>query len=96
MREAYSSRKEQHPDRGPLAAQFTVAFRAEHGHGPSCSQLCSGMGWNRPRTLRTFIVHRLLANEWLTDTAPAPWTPRPGKTAQAHGMFCGASPCKWA
>lgn len=86
VREAYGSWKEQHPDRGPLAAQFTVAFRAEHGHGPSFNQLCSGMGWNRPRTLRAFIVHRLLVNEWLTDTAPVPWTLRPGMTAQAHGI----------
>ncbi|MGW0926081.1 hypothetical protein ACWD3J_44725 [Streptomyces sp. NPDC002755] len=86
VREAYGSWKEKHPDRGPLASQFTIAFRAEHGHGPSCNQLCSGMGWNLPRTLRTFIVRQLLANEWLTDTAPVPWTLRPGKTAQAHGI----------
>ncbi|WP_037682449.1 hypothetical protein [Streptomyces griseus] len=86
VREAYGVWKEQHPERGPLAAQFTVAFRAEHGHGPSYNQLCTGLGWNLPRTVRTFIVRRLLANEWLTETAPKPWTLRPGNTAQAHGI----------
>jgi hypothetical protein len=86
VREAYGSWKEQHPDRGPLAARFTVAFRAEHGHGPSYNQLCTGLGWDLPRSLRTFIVRRLLGNEWLTETAPKPWTLRPGNTAQAHGI----------
>ncbi len=85
-REAYGAWKEQHPDRGPLAARFTITFRADHGHGPSYNQLCTGLGWDLPRTLRTFIVRRLLANEWLTETAPKPWTLRPGRTAQAHGI----------
>lgn len=86
VREAYGEWKEKHPDRGPLAAQFTVTFRAEHGHGPSYNQLCTGLGWDLSRTLRTFIVRRLLANEWLTETVPKPWTLRPGNTAQAHGI----------
>ncbi|WP_356948510.1 hypothetical protein [Streptomyces sp. P9-2B-2] len=86
VREAYGAWKGEHPDRGPLAAQYTVAFRAEHGHGPSYQQLCTGLGWELPRSLRTFIVRRLLVNEWLTDTAPVPWTLRPGKTAQSDGI----------
>ncbi|MFJ7200945.1 MULTISPECIES: hypothetical protein [unclassified Streptomyces] len=86
VREAYGAWKEEHPDRGPLAARFTIAFRTEHGHGPSYNQLCVGLGWDLPRSLRSFIVGRLLANEWLTDTAPVPWTLRPGNTAQAHGI----------
>ncbi|WP_308369370.1 MULTISPECIES: hypothetical protein [unclassified Streptomyces] len=86
VRVAYGAWKEAHPDRGPLAAQFTVAFRTEHGHGPSYSQLCTGLAWDLPRSLRTFVVCRLLANEWLTDTAPVPWTLRPGTAAQAHGI----------
>ncbi|MGW6880207.1 hypothetical protein ACWGEU_08065 [Streptomyces goshikiensis] len=83
----YNTWKEKHPARGVLAAQFTVAFRAEHGHGPSQGQLCDGLGWNLFRTLRTLVVGRLLANEWLTDTAPVPWTLRPGATANAHGVM---------
>ncbi|MFJ5804087.1 hypothetical protein [Streptomyces decoyicus] len=63
-----------------------AVFRAQHGHGPSYSQMCAGLGWNLPRNLRTFVVQRLLVNEWLTETAPAPWTLRPGKTAQAQGL----------
>ncbi|SFT22241.1 hypothetical protein [Streptomyces sp. ok210] len=86
VRSAYGEWKEAHPDRGPLAARFTVVFRAEHGHGPSYSQLCAGLGWDLPRTLRSYVVRRLLANEWLTDTSPVPWTLRPGSTAQAHGI----------
>lgn len=86
VREAYGAWKEQYPDRGPLAGRFTTAFRAEHGHGPSYSQLCTGLGWDLPRGLRNFVVQRLLVNEWLTDTAPVPWTLRPGKIAQAHGI----------
>ncbi|MFE9399921.1 hypothetical protein [Streptomyces flavidovirens] len=83
---AYGKWKEVHPDRGPLAAKFTVAFRAEHGHGPSYNQLCVGLGWDLKRSLRIFIVQRLRANEWLTDTAPVPWTLRPGQAAQAQGI----------
>ncbi|GGN45043.1 hypothetical protein GCM10012285_28310 [Streptomyces kronopolitis] len=77
--------KEAHPDRGPQAAEFTVDFRAEHGHGPSYNQLCS-VGWDVCRSVRGFIVQRLLSNEWLTDTSPVPWTLRPGQAAQALGI----------
>ncbi|MGW7360426.1 hypothetical protein ACWGI0_28290 [Streptomyces sp. NPDC054802] len=86
VKAAYGGWKNAHPDRGPLSAEFTVAFRAEHGHGPSYRQLCSGLGWDTKRSLRGFIVVRLLANEWLTGTAPVPWTLRPGKAAQAQGI----------
>ncbi|MFJ4672716.1 hypothetical protein [Kitasatospora purpeofusca] len=89
----YGRWKEAHPDRGPIAARFTVAFRAEHGHGPSHSQLCTGLGWNpqslswnSQRLLSLFIVRRLLTNEWLTTTGPVPWTLRPGQTAQTQGI----------
>ncbi len=85
-RKGYGAWKEEHPDRGPLTANYAVSFRREHGHGPSYTQLCTGLGWDLPRSLRTFIVRRLIANEWLTDTAPVPWTLRPGATAQAHGI----------
>ncbi|MEU7450127.1 hypothetical protein EES47_26140 [Streptomyces sp. ADI98-12] len=86
VKAAYGEWKNAHPDRGLLAAEFTVAFRAEHGHGPSYRQLCSGLGWDVKHSLRGFIVGRLLANEWLTDTSSVPWTLRPGKAAQAEGI----------
>ncbi|MFJ1823397.1 hypothetical protein [Streptomyces sp. NPDC088178] len=86
IKAAYGQWKNAHPDRGRLAAEFTVAFRAEHGHGPSYRQLCSGLGWNVKHSLHGFIVKRLLANAWLTETAPVPWTLRPGKAAQAQGI----------
>jgi hypothetical protein len=80
---AYGVWKDTQPDRGPRAAQFTAAFRAEHGHGPSMKQLCEGLGWQeQSRDLRHFIVLRLIANEWLTNTAPVPWTLRPGRAAR--------------
>jgi len=83
VRTAYGAWKDTQPDRGPHAAEFAAAWRAEHGHGPSIRQLCSGLGWSAgPRELQVFIVRRLIANEWLTDTAPVPWTLRPGKAAQ--------------
>ncbi|MFD9424085.1 hypothetical protein [Streptomyces sp. NPDC060054] len=79
-RAAYTAWKENNPDRGPRTAEFAAAFRAEHGHGPSIRQLCEGMGWGKQRrALRTHIVERLIANEWLTNTQPVPWTLRPGK-----------------
>ncbi|MFI5682370.1 hypothetical protein [Streptomyces sp. NPDC051636] len=84
---AYGKWKETHPDRGPLAARFTVDFRAEHGHGPSCNQLCTGLGWNLRRQVRLFVVQRLVANEWLTNTGPVPWTLRPGQAAEAQGIL---------
>ncbi|MFF2374905.1 hypothetical protein ACFVUW_11035 [Streptomyces xiamenensis] len=83
---AYGRWKETRPDRGPLAAELTVAFRAEHGHGPSYTQLCAGLGWSMRRALRGLVVQRLLETGWLTDTSPVPWTLRPGKTAQAQGI----------
>lgn len=82
----YGRWKDTHPDRGPLAATYTVAFRAEHGHGPSYNQLCAGLGWDLKVPLRFFIVQRLVANDWLTNTAPVPWTLRPGQAAQARGI----------
>ncbi|MBC7271488.1 MAG: hypothetical protein H5T76_22735 [Streptomyces sp.] len=88
VKAAYGEWKHAHPDRGRLAAEFTVAFRAEHGHGPSYTQLCSGLGWDlKRRSLRSFVVRRMLANEWLTDTSPVPWTLRPGKAAEAQGIL---------
>ncbi|MFJ6011476.1 hypothetical protein [Streptomyces sp. NPDC092952] len=86
IKNAYGEWKEAHPDRGPQAAEFTVVFRAEHGHGPSFNQLCSGLGWDVCRSVRSFIVQRLLSNEWLMDTSPVPWTLRPGVMAQAQGI----------
>ncbi|MFJ7236050.1 hypothetical protein ACIQWB_02765 [Streptomyces olivaceus] len=86
IKNAYGEWKETHPDRGPQAAEFTVAFRVEHGHGPSYNQLCSGLGWDVCRSVRSFIVRRLLSNEWLMDTSPVPWTLRPGAMAQAQGI----------
>jgi hypothetical protein len=86
IRNTYGEWKETHPDRGSQAAAFTVAFRAEHGHGPSYNQLCSGLGWDVCRSVRNFIVRRLLSNEWLMDTSPVPWTLRPGAIAQAQGI----------
>ncbi|MEU7278383.1 hypothetical protein AB0A69_06270 [Streptomyces sp. NPDC045431] len=86
VRDAYDAWQEKHPDRGPLAARFTVAFRAQHGHGPSYTQLCAGLGWKLSRNVRTVVVERLLADGWLTDTSPVPWTLRPGKAAQAAGI----------
>ncbi|WP_432014746.1 hypothetical protein [Streptomyces cucumeris] len=86
VKNAYGEWKDSHPDRGPQAAEFTVAFRAEHGHGPSYAQLCAGLGWGLKGPLRGFVVKRLLVNEWLTDTGSVPWTLRPGQAAQAQGI----------
>lgn len=74
----YHEIKGRRPDRGEAAVEFAAAFRAEHGHGPSVAQLCSGLGWGEePRLVRAYIVNRLLANGWLTSTPPVPWTLRP-------------------
>ncbi|MCX4659118.1 hypothetical protein [Streptomyces uncialis] len=86
IKNTYGEWKEAHPDRGPHAAEFTVAFRTEHGHGPSYNQLCSDLGWDVCRSVRSFIVRRLLSNEWLMETSPVPWTLRPGAMAQAQGI----------
>jgi hypothetical protein len=83
---AYGKWKGLHPDRGPLAAEFTVAFRAEHGHGPSYYQLISGLGWDLNRSLGAYVVTRLVVNEWLVTTGTVPWTLRPGPAAQAQGI----------
>ncbi|WP_406459165.1 hypothetical protein OG782_19885 [Streptomyces sp. NBC_00876] len=85
--DAYGTWRDAHPDCGREAAAFTVAFRAEHGHGPSYGQLCKGLGWKKlSRSLRGFVVGRILADGWLTDTSPVPWTLRPGKAAQSQGI----------
>ncbi|MFC8094651.1 hypothetical protein [Streptomyces sp. NPDC057301] len=86
VKTAYGEWKDAHPERGRQAAEFTVAFGAEHGHGPSYAQLCAGLGWGLKGPLRAFVVKRLLANEWLTDTGTVPWTLRPGLAAQAQGI----------
>ncbi|WP_228717876.1 hypothetical protein [Kitasatospora acidiphila] len=83
---AYGKWKGLHPDRGSLAAEFTVAFRAEHGHGPSYYQLTSGLGWGLDRSLGAYVVTRLVKNEWLVTTGAVPWTLRPGPAAQAQGI----------
>ncbi|MFG2827368.1 hypothetical protein ACGFWI_07870 [Streptomyces sp. NPDC048434] len=86
VRTAYAAWKYTQPDRGPRAAEFAATWRAEHGHGPSITQLCGGMGWPlESRELRAFIVQRLVATEWLTHTFPVPWTLRPGKAGQGSG-----------
>ncbi|MFD9541459.1 hypothetical protein [Streptomyces sp. NPDC060022] len=83
VRTAYGVWKDSQPDCGPRAAEFAAAFRAEHGHGPSVKQLCVGLGWKKQsRDLRILIVRRLIADEWLTNTEPVPWTLRPGRAAQ--------------
>ncbi|MCP2313977.1 hypothetical protein [Kitasatospora paracochleata] len=84
--EAYGPWKAAHPDRGPQAAAFTVAFREKHGHGPSFNQLREGLGWELPRGLQVFVVRRLLANQWLISTGQMPWTLRPGPAAEAQGI----------
>ncbi|WP_206308364.1 hypothetical protein [Streptomyces sp. A1277] len=85
--DAYGTWRDAHPDCGREAALFTVAFRTEHGHGPSYNQLCRGLGWKKlSRALRGIVVGSLLAEGWLTDTSPVPWTLRPGKTAHAQGI----------
>lgn len=89
---AYAAWKETQPDRGPRAAQFAAAFRAEHGHGPSTKQLCVGLGWEpQGRGLWNIIVQRLIANEWLTNTAPVPWTLRPGSAAQVGASLTASA-----
>ncbi|MFJ7628462.1 hypothetical protein ACIQZN_18410 [Streptomyces sp. NPDC097595] len=85
--DAYEAWRDAHPDCGREAALFTVEFRAEHGHGPSYSQLCKGLRWKKlGRELRGVIVHTLVAEGWLTSTPPVPWTLRPGRTAHAQGI----------
>ncbi|MGA4960344.1 hypothetical protein [Streptomyces lavendulocolor] len=84
---AYGHWKDTHPERGPQAAAYTVAFRADHGHGPSYQQLCTGLGWGLGNLqVRGFVVQRLLATGWLTSTGTVPWTLRPGPAAQEQGI----------
>ncbi|MFC8919582.1 hypothetical protein ACFT5C_27890 [Streptomyces sp. NPDC057116] len=78
--------KAAHPERGRQAAAYTVAFRAEHGHGPSYRQLGKGLGWALNRQARGLAVGGLLADGWLTATGTVPWTLRPGPAAQAQGI----------
>ncbi|MFJ8884610.1 hypothetical protein ACIRJR_14560 [Streptomyces sp. NPDC102402] len=83
VRTAYGAWVARYPDQGPLAAEFAAAFRAEHGHGPSVKQLCKALGWGKmSRELRIHVIRRLIAEGWLTNTEPVPWTLRPGKAAR--------------
>ncbi|WP_405774443.1 hypothetical protein [Streptomyces sp. NBC_00859] len=93
VRTAYTQWQHTQPDRGPRAAEFAAAFRTDHRHGPSIKQLCKGLGWGKqPRPLRAFIVGQLIADGWLTNTGPVPWTLRPGK---AYGGGASATPQPW-
>lgn len=83
VRAAYTTWAAGRPGQGPEAAEFAAAFRAAHGHGPSVKQLCAGLGWGKmSRDLRIFAVRRIIADGWLTNTDPVPWTLRPGRAAQ--------------
>lgn len=94
---AYETWRDAHPDCGREAATFAVDFRAEHGHGPSYGQLCKGLRWKKlSRSLRGLVVSRILADGWLTDTSPVPWTLRPGKAAHAHGIVLPGQPVRSA
>lgn len=68
------------------AAEFSVAFRAERGHGPSFKQLGDGLGWTLPRSVLGFVVVLLVANEWLARTGKVPWMLRPGPAARQRGI----------
>ncbi|MFF2729870.1 hypothetical protein ACFVS9_18470 [Streptomyces sp. NPDC058008] len=88
VRAAYAVWEARYPDQGPVAAEFAAAFRAAHGHGPSVKQLCKELGWGKmSRHLRMHVIRGLIADGWLTNTDPVPWTLRPGRAAQA-----GAAP----
>ncbi|MFD6279361.1 hypothetical protein ACFWFI_27905 [Streptomyces sp. NPDC060209] len=83
-RTAYDTWVAKYPGQGPAAAEFAAAFRAAHGHGPSVKQLCKALGWGKmSRELRIHVIRRLIAEGWLMNTDPVPWTLRPGKAAQA-------------
>lgn len=85
-RTAYDVWAARYPGQGPVAAEFAAAFRAAHGHGPSVKQLCKALGWGKmSRELRIHVIRRLIAEGWLTNTEPVPWTLRPGKNAQPGG-----------
>ncbi|MFF5897650.1 hypothetical protein ACFY8O_17180 [Streptomyces argenteolus] len=92
VRQAYGVWEAKFPEQGPPAARFAAAFRASHGHGPSVKQFCQGMGWGKmSRDLRIFVIRRLIADGWLTNTEPVPWTLRPGRNAQAGGTGAAVS-----
>ncbi|WSC90995.1 hypothetical protein OG909_01000 [Streptomyces sp. NBC_01754] len=81
---AYATWKDGQPELGPRAARFAADFRAAHGHGPSVKQLCQGLSERKQsRRLRIFAVRQLIAEQWLTNTEPVPWTLRPGRAAQS-------------
>ncbi len=83
VRRAFGVWEATYPDQGPVAAEFASAFRAAHGHGPSVKQLCTALGWGKmSRELRIYVIRRLIAEGWLMNTDPVPWTLRPGKAAQ--------------
>jgi hypothetical protein len=84
VRTAYGAWEAKYPEQGPPAARFAAAFRASHGHGPSVKQLCKGLGWGKmSRDLRIFVIRQLIADGWLMNTDPVPWTLRPGRNTQA-------------
>ncbi|MYT95871.1 MULTISPECIES: hypothetical protein [unclassified Streptomyces] len=91
VKAAYGQWKDEHPDRGLRSAEFSVSFRAEHGHGPSFKQLGDGLGWALPRSVLGFVVVRLVANKWLARTGEVPWTLRPGPAAQQRGIVLPAA-----
>ncbi|MGW1818481.1 hypothetical protein ACWCQM_33540 [Streptomyces sp. NPDC002125] len=92
VRRAYGVWEARYPDQGPPAARFAASFRASHGHGPSVKQLCKGMGWGKmSRDLRIFVIRRLIADGWLMNTDPVPWTLRPGRNAQAGAAGAATS-----
>ncbi|MER5551916.1 hypothetical protein ABT001_09565 [Streptomyces sp. NPDC002793] len=92
VRAAFSSWEARCPDQGPAAAEFAAAFRASHGHGPSVKQLCEALGWGKmSRDLRIFVIRRLIADGWLMNTDPVPWTLRPGRAVQAGASGAAAA-----
>ncbi|WP_330173142.1 hypothetical protein OG875_05725 [Streptomyces sp. NBC_01498] len=83
---AFAEWRRTHSDPGPLAAEFTLAFRDRHGHGPSYGQLSAGLNWSLKAPLRGLVVGSLVTDEWLTGTGTVPWTLRPGLAAEARGI----------
>ncbi|WP_258038865.1 hypothetical protein [Streptomyces sp. SM12] len=77
------------PGADRAAAELTVTFRSEHGHGPSYGQLAQAMGW--PPFWRSWIIDGLVVQRWLTTTGTTPWTLRPGPAAQRAGIVLPAA-----